>query len=145
MASARRRNGAIGSAAHARAIGVPKSRRRACCAGEIKVEFRRGGPVYVLAVEDGGVGVPGGFERGLGTRLISLLANQLGSRCEVSRTRDGGARDGNEPSRRKRHRSSAEIKFEDACSESHNVRWRLLFRGCDQVSRGQTSALRRKF
>lgn len=51
--------------------------------GRITISFSRRGPSYALVVEDDGIGIPEGVEQGLGTRLLTLLASQLGSRFDI--------------------------------------------------------------
>lgn len=59
--------------------------------GKILVSFKRNGGFYELCVEDDGVGISGS-KPGLGTRLLRLLAGQLGSTYELGPSVLGGAR-----------------------------------------------------
>lgn len=58
-------------------------------AGHIKVRFVRRGSVYVLTVEDDGVGPAGVGHKGTGLRLLHLLASQLGSGFESGPRENG--------------------------------------------------------
>ena len=60
--------------------------------GKIQVELARSEIGLELAVEDTGRGFKKETQTGLGTRLVKVLAAQLGGSADWSSTRDGGCR-----------------------------------------------------
>jgi two-component sensor histidine kinase len=57
--------------------------------GVIQIRFRRAGPCWRLEVLDNGVGCPAEVRNGLGTTLMELLAQQLGSRLRREDAKPG--------------------------------------------------------